>query len=343
MAITLHKDKISFGDYELRQGSDGIIFTGNARVLDLNKINVATVSGYTSGGYESPAPFDYVTRNTIDKFSFASDANASDVGDLSVNRHSSAGQSSSEHGYITGGRFGPTPIFTTYNTIDRFPFVSNSNASDVGDLTRRGYVVTGQSSTTNGYTSGGSDPGFTSLNTIDKFPFAASANAADVGDLTQGRQSPAGQSSSTSGYTSGGIGPPRVNVIDKFPFATDSNASDVGDLTQGVYQSCGQSSLSNGYTSGGFSPGFTNVIDRFPFATDASASDVGDMTVSRSAAAGQSSNVSGYTSGGWAAITTPQPPARTNVIDKFPFASNANATDVGDLTQSRSVNTGQQY
>ena len=32
-----------------------------------------------------------------------------------------------------------------------------------------------------------------------------------------------------------------------------------------------------------------------------------------------------------------------NVIDKFPFASDTNATDVGDLTVSRDFPAGQQY
>ncbi|NBP03247.1 MAG: hypothetical protein EBU90_24745 [Proteobacteria bacterium] len=44
----------------------------------------------------------------------------------------------------------------------------------------------------------------------------------------------------------------------------------------------------------------------------------------------------GYTSGGGT-------PAASNVIDKFPFATNANATDVGDLTVARRFPAGQQY
>ena len=39
---------------------------------------------------------------------------------------------------------------------------------------------------------------------------------------------------------------------------------------------------------------------------------------------------SGYTAGG-----VVQPLLRVNTIDKFPFAADANATDVGDLTQQR--------
>ena len=45
-----------------------------------------TVSGYASGGQSGPP------SNVIDKFSFSSDGNATDVGDLTVTRAASAGQ-----------------------------------------------------------------------------------------------------------------------------------------------------------------------------------------------------------------------------------------------------------
>ena len=65
-----------------------------------------------------------------------------------------------------------------------FPFASNGNASDVGDLTQARYSAAGQSSTTHGYTSGGIVyPPFAYRNTIDKFPFSSDTNATDVGDL----------------------------------------------------------------------------------------------------------------------------------------------------------------
>ena len=298
-------------------------------VESINKDNTppysfqGTVSGYTSGGYSS------TLSNIIDKFSFATDGNATDVGDLTQLRRSLAGQSSSTSGYASGGWF-------TTNTVDKFPFAADANASDVGDLTQARQQVVGQSSSESGYTSGGYYPGVVA-NIIEKFPFATDGNATDVGDLTQARRSASGQSSSESGYTSGGIAPPTVNTIEKFPFATDGNATDVGDLTQGRYLSGGQSSDSNGYVSGGMYT-FVNTIDKFPFATDANASDVGNITQARAVGAGQSSTASGYTSGG----ITPPYPTLVNIIDKFPFASDANATDVGDLTVGRYAAAGQQ-
>ena len=47
-------------------------------------------------------------------------------------------------------------------------------------------------------------------------------------------------------------------------------------------------------------------------------------------------SVSGYTSGGYSSA------GLKDIIDKFPFASDGNATDVGDLTQGRYGAAGQQ-
>jgi len=282
--------------------------------------NQGSVSGYTSGGLS--------TTNILDKFSFVSDGNASDVGDLTQSRYLPAGQSYVASGYTSGGSGGASGL----TTIDKFPFAADGNASDVGDLTQGRYSLAGQISTASGYSSGGKlGPGQPYINTIDKFPFSADANASDVGDLSQIRGSVTGQSSTVSGYTSGGENPSNINTIDKFPFASDGNASDVGDLSVARRLVSGQNSVTHGYTSGGDTT--TNVIDKFPFAANGNASDVGDLTVARFGPAGQSSTSSGYTSAGYPTY---------NTIDKFPFASNANASDVGDLTVGRGYATGQQ-
>lgn len=281
-----------------------------------------SVSGYSAGGLTNPP-----IVNTIDKFPFAADSNASDVGDLTQARYWVAGQSSTTHGYSSGGI---TPPYV--NTIDKFPFAADTNATDVGDITQSVDLVGGQTSETSGYTSGGRS----FSNIIDKFPFSSDANATDVGNLTQGRQAVTGQSSSTHGYNSGGFAPPSSNVIDKFPFSSDGNATDVGDLTVARNDSgTSPNSIDYGYMVGGFSPTL-DIIDKFPFATDANATDVGNLTQGRQDSAGQSSTDSGYSSGGFA------PPLIVNVIDKFPFATDTNASDVGDLTQARRGPAGQQ-
>jgi hypothetical protein len=283
-----------------------------------------TISGYTSGGSGS--------SNVIDKFSFVSDGNATDVGDLTIARQSGAGQSSKTFGYTSGGSAGP-PV--SPNTIDKFSFTSNGNATDVGDLTvaRGGYVVpAGQSSDTFGYTSGGS-----SLNVIDKFAFTSDGNATDVGDLSTIRGNLSGQSSPEygNGYTAGGNNPV-VDTIDKFPFAADGNATDVANLTLARYMPSGQSSTTHGYASGGYlAPTQRDIIDKFSFASDADATDVGNLSIAKYDTAGQSSTTFGYTSGG--------NPAPTGQVEKFSFTSDGNTTSVGNLsTGARSAPMGQQ-
>ena len=283
-----------------------------------------TVSGYTVGG-ANPSP-----SNVIEKFSFTSDGNGTDVGDLTSARGYGGGQSSTTHGYTSGGYLQPA----VGNIIDKFTFVSDGNAVDHGDLTVARNGCAGQSSETHGYTSGG-DSGST-VNTIDKFTFSANANATDVGDLVTAVNYTTGQSSTTHGYTSGGWnGSNSLNPIQKFSFSSDGNASNAGVLTVARDAAAGQSSTTHGYTSGGENS-VTVTIDKFSFSADADATDVADLTVGRAYTAGQSSSTHGYTSGGY-------PPVALNVIDKFSFATGSNATDVGDMTGTRMNLSGNQY
>ena len=291
--------------------------------------------GYASGG--SP-PFS--GQNVIEKYSFTSDANSSDVGNLTATKFGVAGQSSSDNGYVSAG-FIPSLSPSTANVIEKFPFSSDDNGSDVGDLTKNRNRATGQSSQTDGYTSGGYGvpPGSPLLlNVIDKFPFSSDANASDVGDTTVGRRASSSSASPTHGYNAGGNNPgsgTQVDVIDKFPFSSDDNATDVGNLVAAKgYTGGGQTSSSHGYVSGGeLTSGASNVIEKFAFASDGNASDVGDLLNTTELTSGTSSSSNGYVAGG-----SPS----TNVIQKFPFSSDDNSSDVGDLLASKGNLAGQQ-
>ncbi len=102
-----------------------------------------------------------------------------------------AGQSSNISGYMSGGQQ-DSPNYAWFNTIDKFPFSSDNNASDVGDLTLARSQCAGNSSSDNGYTSGGVDPGWARVNIIDKFPFVSDSNATDVGDIVRNNDGSAG-------------------------------------------------------------------------------------------------------------------------------------------------------
>ena len=85
------------------------------------------------------------------------------------------------------------------------------------------------SSSTHGYTSGGSPSGG---NVIDKYQFSASANATDVGDLTVSQDKSGSSSSTTNGYSAdGGNSGGGSNQIEKISFSSNGNATVIGNLT----------------------------------------------------------------------------------------------------------------
>ena len=239
-------------------------------------------------------------------------------------------------GYTSGG----DP--TTNNVINRFPFTTDANATGNGQLTVVRYFVTGHSSTTDAYVTGGLGAPGTGYNIIEKFPFAAAVpNATDVGDLVGGAIADhAGNSDKAGGYgfTSGGVNPPSwtpLNRIEQFSFISNGNSVDFGDLFRVRQQNTGQSSSTHGYCSG---RGPTTVeFEKFPFVSNVVATVVGTLTTTRAAPSGQSSTTYGYNSGG---LLVPNN-AGSNIIDKFTFASDANATFVGNLTVARGNSTGQ--
>ena len=291
------------------------------------------ISGYVS------STNDIGNGDIIDKFSLVSDANATDVGDLTVKRLNGAGGKSATHGYHAGGYTG---VEYSSNIIDKFTFAADNDATDVGDLTVGRSYNNGQSSSTHCYATGGAATWHANSESdvIDKWTTSADANATDVGNLAFARQqNTAGQSSTTHGYTCGGTHPPGAtytNAIEKFTFATDNNATDHGDMTTARNQAAGQSSTTHGYITGGYSPN-TDKIEKFAFASNVTAADQGNLTVGvRWSISGQSSTTHGYTAGGYNGS------AILNIIDKHAFANNNNATDVGDLTVGRTQTAGTQ-
>ena len=293
--------------------------------------------GYGTGG-ASPSG----NRNDIDKYSFTSDGNATDIANLIATINSQAGTQSTTHGYASGGN---PP---TTDRIEKFPFSTDSPASDIANLSTGRYGSAGASSTTHGYNAGG-EPGPyynpTLNNVIDKFPFSASVNATDIGNLTNPSQHRlTGVTSPTHGYSVGGSNPNGGATMDKFSFAADGDSTDVGSLIQTgeTYSGTGHQSLTEGYASGGSTPPSTSLdtIQKWSFATDGTATDVGELTVVRYSGGGTSSRTNGYAAGGWSQGAGFA--QYVNTIDKFPFAADASATDVGDMTLTKGYVAGQQ-
>lgn len=326
--MTLRKFNLRSLKVENVTAGSNVVF-GTANVSSsVSNTTIGFVTGWPSDYHPPPPPPHYQGSVagyssgdlTTDKFPFTSDTDGSLVGNLSVQRIFVTGQSSSTHGYTSGGSEGAT----YYNIIDNFPFSSDTNSPDVGDLStvRRGGA--GSSSESNGYNTGGNTgtpDSPTGTTVIDKFPFSANSPATNIASLVNSVRIAAGQNSSTHGYSSGGFPSPSL-YIQKYSFASDGNATSVGNLTAARYNMTGQSSDTHGYTAGGSSP--TNRIDKFPFASDTNAATVGSLVGTRFAHAGHSSTTFGYVSSG-------QTPSYSTEIEKFPFSSDTNSALVGDV------------
>ena len=265
--------------------------------------------------------------NVIDRFSFTSDGNATDFGDLTISVSGNVGQADVSHGYNVAGQTGGTQR----NEIERFAFASAGNGVDVGDITvARGEGPSGAYDSTHGYIAGGN-----TTNVIDRYAFAASSNAVDVGDLVQTVAGCGGATSFTHGYLFGGGGSNATNLY-KYSYAASGNASDVGDMYQGTSAN-GENgnSETHGYAMGGHYGGaYINVVQKWAFATDGTTTDVGNLLFTGNSCNHASSTTHVYCVNGGNASSQYQH------IQKVPFATDGNMTDVGDLTAGAQTSAG---
>ena len=290
--------------------------------------------GFAAGGQhgvQTNAPH-YYNSNRIERFSFASDGNAVDWADLAIAVKYVASATSHTYGYsCMGMRYNPG--YTDHNAIQKYALTSQTNGTDIGDALGIGQGASGSSSQTHGYAAGRYVSPAPYSDQIQKYSFSTDGNATDVANLISGMNGGAGHSDwvGNYGYQSGGQ--PSTNVIQKYAYATDSDAIDVANLTTTKNAHNGTSSATYGYAaSGNIPPNLSNIIEKFSFANGTNATDVGDLVygVYLSGNTGQSSTTNGYLCTG-----AYGPSEYTNWIQKYSFTTDGNATDIGDLTESK--------
>ena len=297
--------------------------------------------GYNAGGArQNPDHTNCV--DTIDRFAFASTANAVDVGNLTVAQFDTVGNSSASYSFSSGGY--STGGYNTQNKIEKYANASTTNATDIANLTaNKGDPTMGSSSPTHGFIAGVRLTGASPDVTIEKFSTVSDVDAVDHGDLHTATWYGGGHSTVTHGFTSGHSSngsPYYLNNIQRYAFASNTTATDWANTTIASNPYSGQggsSSTTNGYAY--FGGTGVSVIDKFPFASQTNASDIGDLSVHRwYGTGGHSSTTYGYSSGGWTGNPNVQ-----NVIDKVSFSSDGNASDVGDLTVARKQKASANY
>ena len=225
----------------------------------------------------------------IARFPFALDANMSDVGELvaagGANRPAYGTAMSQSEGYVYGGSepgSNPGPNYAI-NRIQKFPFGTDTSASDAADLSQARAFSGGGStiqSLSFGYAVAGLDHELTAVNTIDKFSLSSDTNATDVGETTHTAEGDfTTASSQTNGYKLAGQPGFGTTTIDKIPFASDTSATDVGETTQGGTQIGGACGKVAGYIFGGRTgPGsYSDMIQKLTYSSDTSTADVAEL------------------------------------------------------------------
>ena len=165
-------DKIVFSSDSVSHNVGSL--NSHANVENINE-NYSTTDGYVVGGDGN---------NKIDSFSFASEGQTSLVGTLTQNRGQCSSQNTMTHGYSAGGY--NTSNGSTLSSIEKFAFGSSvTSKARSNDLTAARRQNGGFTSTSHGYSCGGTDGG--GDDTIEKFSTASDTATVDISNLSFGK------------------------------------------------------------------------------------------------------------------------------------------------------------
>jgi len=280
------------------------------------------IAGGISEGGPSSTALDEITR-----FTFASNAGGTDVGDMAGVRAGIARGSirSSTQGFIAGGF--STPSWAFFENVDAFTFASPSTVTDAGDLGATVYDLASASDGTTGFAFGGVGSGM--VDTCTKMVMAAPHTVSDNGEITAARDLVNGFSDLTYAYCVAGSEPSYTDTIERFPFAATSGTfADAGEITRTVRGGAGCNGPTKGFYGGG-SVG-PNHIDTFTFASPSTSADVGELGHNGNGylAGGSSSTDYAFFTGGYSSTSV-----TTNAISKMAWTSTSGgSTDFGELT-----------
>jgi hypothetical protein len=278
--------------------------------------------GYVAGGtYPTSGP---INSDRIHQFNFATEADATHIGNILVAGGERTGCSMPYHGYWANGY---PPAVGSSNVIERMAFaIPGDGTSDVGDLSTSRRNASSSSSQTHCYWHGG-DAGIT---LIERSADASQADAGEPGTLETGYNNGTGSSDQGAGYgyVAGGYQTTR-KIINRFQFAANADGTNIGDLAQGAGHAGGGASLTHSYTMGGAYQ--QNWIQKYAFGSSTSGSDIGNLSNAVWGSCGISSLTNSYNCGGDIGLGGGN---STDVINKVSHSSDGNGSGIATLATS---------
>jgi len=295
--------------------------------------SVGQTYGFHAAGISGNDP-DTTHTNIIERFPFSSDANATDVGDLSPTPlGGNLGSSSSvDRGWAFGGSGGVNFTF------------ANSNLSSNNAYSASNFGIQGGQSETHLYALGGRP---TSLPTAPNDTFAqkrqfSNTTTTTLTSFSNARHHAATVSGPAAVYTSGGYrywhpndNPALITQspgTEKHSFSNDARSTVPGLPAKSPYYNVhqGMQNEVNGYL------GRATQLIKFPFASETPVSvSQPIMPIGGYFSASSSSSGYGYRFAGG-------PPGSYPGIVKFPWNSESTVTSVGNLTSPRTRGSGHQ-
>ena len=251
------------------------------------------------GGFDESAP---AYRDIIDFVTFSSTGNATDFGNLTINRQPPCSFSNATRGCCAGG-YAIAPLISPNQNVTVIDFVTiavEGNAVDFGDMTVAFRSRYSCQSPTRGFMAGGYSSVGNETNVIDFVTIATTGNAQDFGDLSSGKLASYAQNgygNSTRGVfplcDSNDSGSYVCDTLDFITMSTLGSTTEYGDLTTSRAIACSFSNPTRGILVGGGSPA-SDDIDYNNIASGGTSVDFGEYSAySQLTAASGCSNAHG--------------------------------------------------
>ena len=258
----------------------------------------SSTRGLTMGGFDESAP---AYRDIIDFVTISSTGNATDFGNLTINRQPPCSFSNATRGCCAGG-YAIAPLISPNQNVTTIDFVTiavEGNAIDFGDMTVAYRSRYSCQSPTRGFMAGGYSSVGNETNVIDFVITATTGNAQDFGDIGTKLASYAqnGYGNATRGVfplcDSNDSGSYVCDTLDFITMSTLGNTTEYGDLTTSRAIACSFSNPTRGILVAGASPD-SDDIDYNNIATGGTSVDFGEYSAySKLSAASGCSNAHG--------------------------------------------------
>ena len=243
--------------------------------------------------------------------------------------------------FTCGGRYISSGSYVNLNNIDAVSFASDGNATDWGDLIVAG-PADGQtgSSPSDGivYLMGRAINGYRYR--VEKFSSASASNASTVGGEYVWNNMVTGAGEASAGQTAThlvlhSIGPNSFSTVRGFSFAAGTTtANDFSGGNTAAYGRCVTCSMeTHMFIAGGVNASYSETaakqIRKYANSGSSAAANHGtaELSIAHSVASSGTSDTHGFAAGGYNAGT-----ARLQQISSFPYATETNSSDHGDLT-----------